>query len=257
MGLKKEYRCYKGMEAEACCQQRVDEAVRNRTYLIALMVAIALMVIALVTKTVDDSAFVEQVSFASTITSIILSVIAIWMSITGERSTNEIRMKVSETVDKLTATTNNSMALSDELRETLTSQNIKYEEIKNKMAEVISNIEGVKSSVNLMNNMLGEFESDSKAKKSSLSSEDLEKFVNNIINSFNGKSGERAKGLMRKGMTFLYDETKKKQKVLPSQVLEHIQEDESDQVAVMIMGMLMVLYKNEVFEKVSKERFNL
>ena len=58
-----------------------------------LFIGIGFMIFALVTKTSDNDIFVNQVSFASTITSIILSVVAIWMSISGERTTNEIRTK--------------------------------------------------------------------------------------------------------------------------------------------------------------------
>jgi hypothetical protein len=49
----------------------------------------------------NNDAFVGQFSFASTITSIILSVVAIWMSISGERNTNSIKDKVEDAVDDL------------------------------------------------------------------------------------------------------------------------------------------------------------
>ena len=95
----KEYKCYKGMEMEECCKSKVEEAVKNRTYAIILIMSIALMILALTVKTASNAEFVGQVSFASTITSIVLSVIAIWMSITGERSTSEIRNKVTDTLN--------------------------------------------------------------------------------------------------------------------------------------------------------------
>lgn len=116
MCFRKEYKCYKGKDSEDCCQKRVDEAVAHRTTMIVLIASIALMILALTVKTADNSVFVGQVSFASTVTSIVLSVIAIWMSITGERSTNEIKEKVSSSVDKLTETTCKSTALTDDLK---------------------------------------------------------------------------------------------------------------------------------------------
>lgn len=80
MCWKKEYKCYKGKESEECCQNRVDEAV-------------------------------AQVSFASTITSIVLSAIAIWMSITGERSTNEIKTRIMDVLVENKTTLNESDAI--------------------------------------------------------------------------------------------------------------------------------------------------
>ena len=40
MCIKKEYKCYKGKEAEECCNARVEEAVRNRTYFMILILGI-------------------------------------------------------------------------------------------------------------------------------------------------------------------------------------------------------------------------
>ncbi len=68
---------------EECCRSRVEDALKRRTSFIMLLLAVALFIIALTIKTADNNTFVNQVSFASTITSIVLSVIAIWMSISG------------------------------------------------------------------------------------------------------------------------------------------------------------------------------
>ncbi len=151
MCIKKEYKCYKGKEAEECCNARVEEAVRNRTYFMILILGISLIVIALVIKTSNNTAFVNNVSFASTITSIILSVIAIWMSITGERSTNEIKTKVSESVDRLLKTSRESDNLVTDLSNMLSGQNQAYNKIKDQMESILSEVLGVKTTITSMN----------------------------------------------------------------------------------------------------------
>lgn len=147
----KDYKCYKGKENEECCNARVREALRNRTYSFALILGIALMIIALVIKTSNDAVFVNQVSFASTITSIILSVIAIWMSITGERSTNEIKTKVSESVDRLLKTSSESDKLVTDLSNMLSGQNEFYNKTKDQMESILSEVHGVKTTITSMN----------------------------------------------------------------------------------------------------------
>lgn len=64
---------------------------------IAAMVCIWLFSV----KTYGDSAFVSQMSFASTITSIILSVLAIIMSITGEGKTEHIKEQLETTAKEI------------------------------------------------------------------------------------------------------------------------------------------------------------
>ena len=168
MCIKREYKCYKGEEDEECCNARVREALRNRNYSFVLILGIALMIISLVIKTSSDAVFVNQVSFASTITSIILSVIAIWMSITGERSTNEIKTKVTDSVNSIQTISskteelinglsdmlskqNESGNLVTELKNTLSKQNESYNSIKDQIEVAISDIGGVKSTVKSMN----------------------------------------------------------------------------------------------------------
>ena len=67
----------------------------------------------------NQEAFVAQVSFAGTITSIVLSVIAIWLSISGERTTNDIRIKIAESTERLSDTTKNVEALNKNYENTM------------------------------------------------------------------------------------------------------------------------------------------
>ena len=143
---KKEVSCYMGKEMTECCENRVKQALMRRTSIIMLVVAVVLLILALTIKTGDNSIFADQVSFASTITSIILSVIAIWMSISGERQTNEIKEKVVMASDKLSETVNESQKIMDELRKTLKDQNDSY-------TKIIDGIKTVKTSVGHIENL--------------------------------------------------------------------------------------------------------
>lgn len=156
MCFKKEkvYKCYKGQDMAECCQQKVEEAVKHRTYVFLLIISVALLIMALTIKTVSDDVFVDQVSFASTLTSIILSVIAIWMSITGERSANEIRNKVSSSVDELKETTEASQNLTADLRETLNNQNEAYDKLNQKLEAILEDLGAVKGTVSNFGDLL-------------------------------------------------------------------------------------------------------
>lgn len=68
-------------------------------YLVCISVGIMIWLLA--TGQSNTEEFSDWVSFASTITSIILSVIAIIMSISGESKTDSMREKIEETVKKL------------------------------------------------------------------------------------------------------------------------------------------------------------
>ena len=70
----------------------------------------------------NQEAFVSQVSFAGTITSIVLSVIAIWLSISGERTTNDIRIKIAESTERLSDTTKNVETLNKNYENTMDTQ---------------------------------------------------------------------------------------------------------------------------------------
>lgn len=92
--------------------------------------------------------FKNCVSVASTVTSIILSVIAIILSVTGERTTNEIRNKVSDSVGQLEACTTKSSGLAEELTATLQQLNQLYSNINEKILNPMHlSEEGLKSHI--------------------------------------------------------------------------------------------------------------
>ena len=136
MMCKEKTICYMGKEMEECCKSKVKDALNRRTSFIMLGLAVLLLIFALTIRTADNDIFVNQVSFASTITSIILSVIAIWMSISGERQTSEIKEKVVIASDKLADTVNESQKIMKDLKETLKEQNSIYMGISDKITSV-------------------------------------------------------------------------------------------------------------------------
>lgn len=73
-------------------------------YIACISAGIVIWVLA--TGKANSPDFANWISFASTITSIILSVIAIIMSITGESKTDAMREQMEETTKKLEATAN-------------------------------------------------------------------------------------------------------------------------------------------------------
>lgn len=253
MCFKKEYKCYKGKDSEDCCQKRVDEAVAHRTNFLILIIAIALIIVALTVKTANNTEFVGQVSFASTVTSIVLSVIAIWMSITGERSTNEIKDKVSNSVDKLNDTTNMSFNLTKQLEDMLDSQSIKYESIRQKMEEVIYNIQGMKASFDLINSSFDDEHSNGTDEY--LDENSLKKMVKNVFNAFKTEEVNAIKDAIK----FVYNQLEEKDELPIKDVYNYLclnlKVNGND--AMLISGILITFSRSGVFRKLSKEKINL
>ena len=97
-----------------------EKTILHAKYIVAIALVVCLG--NLVIKTYCQKAFVDQVSFAGTVTSIVLSVIAIWMSISGERTTNDIKMKITESSERLSGTTKELEDLNKNHKETMQTQ---------------------------------------------------------------------------------------------------------------------------------------
>lgn len=91
----------------------------------------------------NQDAFVSQVSFAGTITSIVLSVIAIWLSISGERSTNDIRIKIAESTERLSDTTKKVKSLNKSYENTMDTQLNELKNVQEQLTKVISSVNSV------------------------------------------------------------------------------------------------------------------
>lgn len=72
---------------------------------LVIIVNLVLVIIWLFTERTDSN-FISHFSFASTVTSIILSVLAIFMSVSGELKTQTIRDRIEQEAEEITKLTN-------------------------------------------------------------------------------------------------------------------------------------------------------
>lgn len=90
---------------------KVEKQKLHVKYIAGICITIAAVVLAY--RTSDVQTFVDQLSFASTIASIILSVLAIIMSISGEGKTEGIRSQMTETTLELRKTVETVQTIND------------------------------------------------------------------------------------------------------------------------------------------------
>ena len=105
-----------------------DEKVYSKNQLwirisIVLVINLALIIIWLFTEH-NDSTFIAHFSFASTVTSIVLSVLAIFMSVSGEMKTQAIRDRIEREADEIVTATDKMEKRMNELSGKM--QDIKY-----------------------------------------------------------------------------------------------------------------------------------
>ncbi len=107
----------------------IIQSEKNKLH-IKYIIAIAIIICfgSIILATYNQKAFVEQISFAGTVTSIILSVLAIWMSISGERTLNDIKSKIVESTERLSVTTINVEHLNNNYEKMMDEQ---FKELKN------------------------------------------------------------------------------------------------------------------------------
>lgn len=91
----------------------------------------------------QNTMFQNCISVSSTVTSIILSVVAIILSVTGERTTNEIRNKVADSVEQLEDCTEKSSLLTEELIKAVQQMNELYTNVNDN----VSNIPQIKTAL--------------------------------------------------------------------------------------------------------------
>lgn len=93
----------------------------------------------MVSRVYDQNDFVSQLEFASTVASIILSVIAIIMSITGEGKTEGIRNQMTETTLELKTTVTTVREINSDVSASL-------EELKKGLGELQNKIDHIPDS---------------------------------------------------------------------------------------------------------------
>lgn len=89
--------------------KEIDKKVYSKTqlrfYISIVIIVVLVGIIIWLFSIHNDENFVSHFSFASTITSIVLSVLAIFMSVSGESKTQAIRDKIEREADEIMETT--------------------------------------------------------------------------------------------------------------------------------------------------------
>lgn len=121
---------------------KVEKQKLHVKYIAGICITIATVVLAY--RTSDVQTFVDQLSFSSTIASIILSVLAIIMSISGEGKTEGIRSQMTETTLELRKTVKTVQTINDgvitnlkQLQDGMNELQMKIEMIPDNTAEKV------------------------------------------------------------------------------------------------------------------------
>lgn len=99
----------------------------------------------------NQTAFVSQVSFGATITSIVLSVIAIWLSISGERSTNEIRISIADSANKLSNTASDIENINSNFEKTMVTQLNELRNVQHELNQLTISVNSIEKQPSYQN----------------------------------------------------------------------------------------------------------
>lgn len=126
-------------EGSNSCFEKIkyEKRVLHGRYIASISISISVFLI--ITKAYSSSELVQQLSMASTVASIILSVIAIIMSITGEGKTDAIKNQMIETTQELKRMVKKVQKINTSVDESL-------QELKNGLTELQRKIDDVPDS---------------------------------------------------------------------------------------------------------------
>lgn len=113
-------------------------------------ISLGIVVWMVATGTANNSEFSDWLSFASTLTSIILSVIAIFMSISGESKTEGIRNQMEETAYRLDNAVDDVSNANEEIKSSI----IELQKKIDSMSEKVDNFSKQNSNENIADNSL-------------------------------------------------------------------------------------------------------
>lgn len=130
------------------CILKHEKLKLHMKYIIAIAIILSLGSVMLAAY--DQEAFTGQVAFGATLTSIVLSVIAIWMSISGERATNDIRIKIAESTERLSKTTKKIETLNDNYEKTIENQISELKNVQEQLTQITNSISNVEKQVSDM-----------------------------------------------------------------------------------------------------------
>ncbi len=145
---KQKYICENNAEFEI--QLKCEKTKLHSRYIVCISIGIVVWLVA--TGKANTEEFSSWISFASTVASIILSVIAIIMSITGENKTNTMRDKMEEASRKIEKASEAMEKANDtnkenieDLKENINLLEKKIEELKGVNTKVLEQVRPVKS----------------------------------------------------------------------------------------------------------------
>lgn len=130
------------------CTLKHEKLKLHIKYIIAIAAVLSLG--SLVLAAYDQEAFAGQVAFGATITSIVLSVLAIWMSISSERTTNDIRFKIAESTERLSKTTKEIETLNSNYEKTMDNQINELKNVQEQLTYITNSISNVEKQVSNM-----------------------------------------------------------------------------------------------------------
>ena len=110
-----------------------------------LSIAIGLIILSVLIATKGGNEFANQLSMGSTISSIILSAIAIFMSIAGENKMSGIQSQLTETATNLKNVTHKVSTVNAEMQEQLEEKLIKLTELSNSLNDMRQDVFDVKN----------------------------------------------------------------------------------------------------------------
>lgn len=173
----------------------------------------------------QSTMFQNCISVSSTVTSIILSVVAIILSVTGERTTNEIRNKVADSVEQLEDCTDKSSQLTEELIKAVQQMNELYENVKDKA----SDISEIKTTLN-------DFVFKDKDINKDYEEVDVVEHIVKFMNTINPK----IKAYVKMAYMFGENESSSKQSVKVGDVMQHLMNEGADvNTANLVVGLML------------------
>lgn len=136
-------KCIKEYQNSDCYQQELKFEKGKLHVIYLLIIAVLLVIIAISIHFGSDSDFMGQISMASTISSIILSAIAIFMSISGENKNSYVQNQMTETSSKLSGTAQQLNDINETVLTTLENRLKEISEIKDELKSIRDNVDSV------------------------------------------------------------------------------------------------------------------
>ncbi|MCI5872528.1 MAG: hypothetical protein PUJ55_12130 [Clostridiales bacterium] len=143
---------------------------------------------------VSSEQFVDELSLAATVSSIILSVLAIIMSISGNKTMNEIEVRLGDTASKMNTSSNKATEINDSLIKNIAKQEDIFIKFEERLGTIIQKIDSVKESTDKFYNSRTDFLLDDTDKdaKELLNEEKARRFFSALLAESVSEGGRRS-----------------------------------------------------------------